>query len=233
MTLLVVDTATSSCGVGILEEGRVLAEQHRDDGQTHSRHLMTMIDSVLDRCRMAVSDLAAVAVTVGPGSFTGLRIGLAAAKGLAVSASIPLAGVITLEALARQVPDAPLVCPLIDARKGEVYGGLFRPDPGGRPRLQGDMFVRSPEEALEAIDEKCLLIGDGALLYRDRIRKRLGGRMVRFAPEGAHRIQPATVGRIAQEALTAGAPCDPNRLSPVYIRKSDAELKLGTARGFH
>jgi tRNA threonylcarbamoyladenosine biosynthesis protein TsaB len=228
VTLLAIDTATRSCSVGLLSRDRVLAEAHRADGQTHSRHLMAMIDDVLAQCRSAICDLSAVAVTIGPGSFTGLRIGLATAKGLAVAADVPMVGVVTLEALARQAaePDAEMVCPLIDARKGEVYGGFFDPGTDGVPRMRGRLFVCPPERALAKIERACLFIGDGALLYRERIRRGIGP-LARFAPEKDHVIRAATVGRMARQTLEAGGGCDPGRLAPLYVRKSDAELRLG------
>jgi tRNA threonylcarbamoyladenosine biosynthesis protein TsaB len=235
VTLLAIDTATRSCSVGLLENDRVLAEENRDDGQTHSRHLMFMIDAVLQRCRIGVADLSAVAVTVGPGSFTGLRIGLATAKGIAASAALPLVGVMTLEALARQGAasgaDASSLCPLIDARKDEVYGGIFRTGPDGLPRLEGDLFVCRPEQVAARVDASFLLIGDGALLYRDRLSTALGG-PVRLAADDLHRIRAATVGRIARRLLNTGRSADLAGDLPIYIRKSDAELKLGRSYGF-
>ena len=230
MTLLAIDTSTRSCSVGLLENDRLLAESSRDDGQTHSRHLMSMIDAVLRRCGIGVTGLSAVAVTVGPGSFTGLRIGLATAKGIAAAADLPLVGVMTLEALARQgsasASDAGPICPLIDARKGEVYGGIFRAGPDGFHRLDGSPFVCRPERVAAQIDASFLLIGDGALLYRDRLSAALGG-SVRLAPDDLHRIRAATVGRIARGSLNSGRTEDAAGEMPIYIRKSDAELKLG------
>jgi tRNA threonylcarbamoyladenosine biosynthesis protein TsaB len=235
VTLLAIDTATRSCSVGLLSGDRLLAEANRADGQTHSRHLMAMIDAVLAQSRAAVSDLTAIAVTIGPGSFTGLRIGLATAKGLAVAADVPMVGVNTLEALARQAADPGVerVCPLIDARKGEVYGGIFDAGRQEAPRARGRLFVCPPEQAAAKIEAPCLFIGDGAQLYRDRIRERLGP-LARFAPEGDHSIRAATVGRMARQVLDAGGGCTPGRLVPQYIRRSDAELKLGPpGTGFH
>ena len=233
MTLLAIDTATRSCSVGLLEGGRLLAEESRGDGQTHSRHLMTMIDSVLQGCGLAVSDLSALAVTVGPGSFTGLRIGLATAKGIAAAAGVPMAGVGTLEALCLQADgEASLICALIDARKEEVYGAFFRAGPGGTPTPAGRIFVCTPERALDEIDEPCMFIGDGALLYREQIRSRLG-RLAWLAPDPDHRIRAATVGRIGRRMLDSGGGLDPGLVLPVYIRKADAERKLGKRDGFH
>lgn len=229
MILLALDTATPSCSVALVENNQVMGELFRGDGETHSRHLMTMVDAVLKKCRVALTHVDALAVTRGPGSFTGIRIGMATAKGLSAAMGIPLVGVSSLDALAMQVSrSAGLRCCLIDARKQEVYCGFYRSDGQGAIRQVREPFAADPEQVAAGVSEPCVFIGDGALLYRDRLEKRLGS-LARFAPEMNHRIRAATVARIGfrdKAGLAGVAGRDP---VPLYIRKSDAELSLGSA----
>lgn len=222
--ILALDTSTRSCSVGLLDNGRVAAEKTRSDGQTHSRHLMDMIRDVLEAGRAALSDLDALAATRGPGSFTGLRIGLATAKGLAAAAGKPIVGVTTLYALAWQAPrQASWICALVDARKGEVYCGRYRvEDDGLHP--DGAPFVAAPERVLEAVPGACLFVGDGAALYRERIEDRLGDQ-ARFAPSRMNVIHASTLGRIAADRLARGGGGAASGLVPFYIRRSDAEIR--------
>jgi len=227
--LLALDTATPSCSVALVEDQRVMGELRRHDGETHSRHLLTMVDDLLGSCQVALCNVDAIAVTRGPGSFTGIRIGMATAKGFAAALGIPLVGVSSLDALALQASEsAGLCCCLVDARKQEVYCGIYRSDGRGAIRQVQEPFVAGPDQVAAIIKERCVLIGDGALLYRQRIQERLGP-LARFAPEADHRIRGATVARIGLQRMARGADEAGNDLLPLYIRKSDAELSLGSA----
>ncbi len=229
MILLAIDTATSSCSVALAEDGKVIAELWRCDGQTHSRHLMTLVDAVLEKSRMVPAHIDALAVTRGPGSFTGIRIGMATAKGLSAAVESPLVGVSSLDALALQAPESPgLRCCLIDARKQEVYSGIYRSDGHGAIGQVREPIVADPDQVTAGISAPCLFIGDGALLYRRRIQERLGS-LARFAPETDHRIRAATVARIGFQRLAPEAGGAGRDLVPLYIRKSDAERVLGSA----
>jgi tRNA threonylcarbamoyladenosine biosynthesis protein TsaB len=190
---------------------------------------MTMVDDLLGSCQVALSHVDALAVTRGPGSFTGIRIGMATAKGLSAALGIPLAGGSSLDALALQAPEsAGLRCCLVDARKQEVYCGIYGSDGRGAIRQVQEPFVAGPDQVAAIIKEPCVLIGDGALLYRQRIQERLGS-LARFAPEADHRIRGATVARIGLQRMARAADEPGNHLVPLYIRKSDAELSLGSA----
>jgi len=224
--LLALDTATPSCSVALLKDQRVMGELRRQGGETHSRHLMTMVDDLLGKCQVAISNIDALAVTRGPGSFTGIRIGMATAKGLSAALGIPLVGVSSLDALAHQAPEsAKLRCCLVDARKQEVYCGIYRSDGRGVIRQVQEPFVAGPDQVAAMIKEPCVLIGDGALLYRQRIQERLAP-LARFAPEADHQIRAATVARIGLKRMACVADEAGNELVPLYIRKSDAELSL-------
>lgn len=222
MKILAVDTATRSCSVALIEDDRLVAEFTLVRRQTHSRHLTAMIADLLRTCDQSPEAIDGFAVTRGPGSFTGLRIGLSTVKGMAEALQRPLAGVSTLEVLAMQVLPAPkLVCPVIDARRKEVYVGAFRLE-NGLPSPVAAERVALPEQVPGITAEPCIYVGDGALLYRDRLLAAERGDQV-LQPGAGHVIRAATAAFLARERFLAGRGEDPAELVPVYLRKSDAE----------
>jgi tRNA threonylcarbamoyladenosine biosynthesis protein TsaB len=127
MRILSIDTATASCSVGVMNAERLLAEVTSEKKQTHSKHLMGMIDTAVRVAGVSLAEMDAFAVNIGPGSFTGIRIGVSTAQGLAMALSRPVVGVSSLEALARQAGMSNyLICPVLDARKNEVYAALYQ-----------------------------------------------------------------------------------------------------------
>lgn len=223
MRLLAVDTATEVCGVALWEDDRILAEMSSDTGTTHARVLMAAIRAVLDKNGLQPAALDALVVTRGPGSFTGLRIGISTVKGLAAAAGKPLVGVSTLEVLARQAPaDAGQVCPMIDARRREVYWSVYRRGAAG-------LVQTGPEKAGPAIDvqfggdEECLFIGNGAQLYAQALKDRFPGTFRMVDPD-RHALRPSVVAHLGALRFRQGFTDDPHGFSPIYLRKSDAEL---------
>jgi len=201
----------------------VLAEETVESQETHAKHLMGMIDSVVGSSGSTIAGLDGFAVTRGPGSFTGLRIGIAAIKGLASAANRPVVGVSTLDALAAQV-DSPtmLICPLLDARRHEVYYSRYRIEDGHLRQLMEER-VSDPAEAIATIDELCVFVGNGAALYRETIAETLGN-LAEFAPAEQHTIRASTVANLSISRFELGRTDDLSRFAPVYIRKSDAEI---------
>jgi len=224
MNILAVDTATQSCSVAVVSEKSVIAEYTVNHKDTHSRFVLAMIDDLLKICHLTVKDLDGFAVTIGPGSFTGLRIGLSTVKGLALAVGKSVAGISSLEALAYAVSGREgLICPMLDARRQEVYTGRYR---FRDMTLINEMPPQavSPDIAVENIDEPCIFIGDGAMVYADLIRKNLGQLAV-FPNLFQHTIRASAVGLIAVERFMADDTDDPDHLKPFYIRKSDAQKK--------
>ena len=225
MRILAVDTATISCSVAIVDGGSLTAEFTLNRKETHSKHLMEMIDTIL---KISGSDLSGVdgfAVTKGPGSFTGLRIGISTIKGLAAASGKPIVGVSSLKALAAQVPLSPdLICPLIDARKGEVYFSRYR-FINGRLKKQTEEQVTRPENALADLNESCLFVGNGARLYEDIILKKLGI-LASFAPMTHNTIRASAVAHLSLAKFSDKKTDKIENFSPHYIRRSDAELKI-------
>jgi len=221
MRILALDTASRACSVAVVEDDVVMAEftvNHRD---THSRFLMEMIDRVLAISRFTLMDMDGLAVTIGPGSFTGLRIGLSAVKGLAMGANLPVVGVGSLDALAFPFSHSDkLVCSMMDARRHEVYTARYRFD-GGSLIIQAPPDVTSPERAVSDIHEPCIFAGDGAVVYRDRLLGMLGDQAV-FAPICHNQIRASAVAACAMPRFTTGEVNDAAAMTPCYIRLSDA-----------
>lgn len=225
MKILAVDTATKTCSTAIVCDDAVLAETVLDRGETHTRVLMKIIHDMLLDAGIRMTDIDGFAVTIGPGSFTGLRIGLATVKGLAFAAGKPIAGISTLDALAAPFGDATgHVCAMIDARRGEVYTALYR---CGSSRLipDGPAWAASPDQAIANISGPALFVGDGVLVYKDRIIAELGEN-ARFAEPGHHVIRASAVGKLGMELIIAGETVDAFTLVPVYLRRSEAEKNI-------
>jgi tRNA threonylcarbamoyladenosine biosynthesis protein TsaB len=224
MILLAVDTATTSCSVALFKDEGLLAETVYTAGRTHARHLLSMIHGLLEKCRIGSADIGGIAVTRGPGTFTGLRIGLSTVKGLASAMRVPVVGVSSLAALAfpLHLLDYPVVA-MIDARRGEIYHALY----SGRGPATGavtPVSVDVPEAAAAVLPENAILVGSGAVLYREVFASRCPH--IRFADSTQHVIRAASVGRLAQARFDALDVDSIETLSPDYIRKSDAQIQM-------
>lgn len=223
--LLTIQTATPAGSVALTQGERLLGEFHLDVRRTHGSWLLPAIEQLLGVAGLAAAELDAFAVTIGPGSFTGLRVGLATAKGLAQATGKPLLGVSTLQTLAMQAPHAALsVCALLDARKGEVYAGLYRQGTG-LPEPLGAETVATPERVLDSLSGATLFVGDGAAAYRPLILRRLG-EAAHFLPAAYDPPRAAHAAVLALRHFAAGAAVPPAALNPVYIRPSEAELNV-------
>ncbi len=216
MRVLAVETSTLSGGAALLDE-RVVGEYMLDVRVTHSERLMTAIDQLLGDAGWTVRDLEGIAVTVGPGSFTGLRVGLSTVKGLALALAIPVAAVPTLDAMAAMLPYAALpVCPVLDARKREVYASLYRWDGLGMSR-QWDYLAISPDDLARRLDEPVIVVGEGAHAIDSPWARRV--EPPRRGPA------PAVVGALGRTRLALGDTVAAADLVPIYLRPSEAELK--------
>ncbi len=223
MRTLAVDTATGVCGIGLSVDGHPLLELIMNQGLTHTKVLMEGVRCILALAKWELSDLDALAVTRGPGSFTGLRIGISTMKGLARALDKPLVGVSSLEVLARQAPEGyPLICPMIDARRKEVYWSLYRRFEDGLKRTHAEQAGRAADAA-DRVEEPCLFIGNGATLYAPSIRERKQD--AAFMTEAAlNALRPGVVATLASNRMAKGFREEISQFRPVYLRKSDAEL---------
>jgi tRNA threonylcarbamoyladenosine biosynthesis protein TsaB len=225
MRLLAIDTATEFCNVGLAADGTLLAELSLRHGQTHAKHLLQGIQTVLAQAEVGISAIDGLAVTRGPGSFTGLRIGLSTAKGMALALGIPITGVSSLAVLAHQAQTTEgLICPMIDARRKEVYWALYRRTASGLAPVLGEQ-VGPANVAAAGISHSCVFIGNGAVAYRSILCDRLGP-LARFEDPADSIPRIAVVAQLAWRDLVQGTGNDLHGLSPVYLRRSDAELNF-------
>ena len=225
MKILAVDTATKSCSVAIVDKESLLAEMTVVNEQTHSKHLLEMIRLVIKHSGLNLSDLNGFAVTRGPGSFTGLRIGISSVKGFAAAQGKPIVGVSSLDVLARQVSFSPyLICSIIDARRDEVYSARYRYKDENLKK-EGKEQAVSPGDALDEINEPCIFVGSGAVLYRKAIKDKLG-EYAYFAQAYENIIRASTVAHLSMNRFENDDTEDAETFVPNYIRKSDAQLKL-------
>ncbi len=224
MILLALDTATPVTAVALLEDEKLLGESCQP-ARSHSVTLLPAVDRLLSDNSISRDRLGAIAVGVGPGSFTGVRVGLALAKTMAFALGIDLAGVSTLGALARngRRGETDWVCPCLDALKKEVYGARYRPDGS----LEESEAAHDPSEWAGRLGQaggRCLLLGTGALRYREVFLEVLGERASIPDDEDSHRVSAAAVGLLGLERLERGERDDPRTLEPSYCRLSEAEL---------
>ena len=231
MKTLALETSAKSVSLAVTENGTLLAQAYQDRGLTHSVTLMPLLDGMLKTAGLTLDDMDIIAVAQGPGSFTGIRIGVSAAKGLAWAKALPCCGVSTLEAMAYGVTDFEgVVVGAMDARRQQVYNALFRTENSRVTRLCADRAVAMElvAEELAAMPEPKLIVGDGAVLLYDFLQK--AGIGCRLASR-LHRQQCAAGGALAAEHLAAqGLTCSAQELQPVYLRLSQAERER-LARG--
>ena len=224
MKILAFETSAKAASVALLDGDKLLGESYQNTGLTHSQTLMVMAEDLLKQCGKTVADLTAVAVAEGPGSFTGVRIGVAAAKGLAWGRELPCYGISTLEAMAVSLGIwEGHICACMDARRNQVYNALFLADNGEISRVTEDRAIALAElkTELEHVDGPIFLVGDGALLTYKTLSSGIPNLIL--PPE--HRLYQRAVGvaLLAEKKCAAGEPGDGNALSPNYLRLSQAE----------
>lgn len=233
MKILALETSAKSVSVAVTEGGVLLAQAYQNRGMTHSVTLMPLLDGMLKSAGLTLDEIGVIAVAQGPGSFTGIRIGVAAAKGLAWAKEVPCCGVSTLAAMAYGTADFDgLIVGAMDARRQQVYNAVFRVENGVITRLCEDRAVSVEQVAQELKEsnyrENILIIGDGASLLYDYLQN--AGIACRLASPG-HRYQSAAGVALAAETLVAqGLTCSAQELQPVYLRLSQAERER-LARG--
>lgn len=225
MLILALDSSAAPASAALLEDGKILSEFYINTKQTHSQTLMPMVESVLKLTNKTLDDVTCMAVSAGPGSFTGVRIGVSCVKGLSMTRNIPCAGVSTLRAMAENARQLTgIVCAVMDARCGQVYNALFRAESGTLTRLCDDRALPIAEllEECKTFAEKIYLVGDGAeLCYKTfaAIRAELLQPQLRFQ-------RASGVAMAAQEMVENGQTVTPDALMPIYLRLPQAEREL-------
>ncbi len=220
MRILGIETSTMTGSVALMDEERLIAEYTLNLRETHTSRLMPAIDRILKDASLTLKDLDGIAVSLGPGSFTGLRIGIATAKGLAQGLNIPIVGIPTLDGLAFNLFHCKdLICPILDARKGEVYCALYR----NRKRLTKHMACE-PNELLKKIalrvkgqGSRAIFLGDGIEVYGDLIKKKLGKKAV-FAPKARRLPSASSIAELGLRKLRGKKKSELSTLKPIYVR---------------
>lgn len=224
MKILALETSAKAVSAAVTEDGRILASGYQDTGLTHSRTLMPIVEGILKNTGMTVQDMDAIAVAAGPGSFTGIRIGVSAAKGLAFAADKPAAGVSTLAAMARNVSFSNgLVICAMDARRNQIYNALFEAKDGALIRLTPDRAIGLAElaEELRSDPRPKTVVGDGARLCSGYLTD--AGIPCRLAPPHLVMQNAMSVALEAEALAAAGNLVSPQALEPVYLRPAQAD----------
>jgi tRNA threonylcarbamoyladenosine biosynthesis protein TsaB len=225
MLVLGIDSATRIASVGLICDGESLAETSAPAVSNHTETLLPLVRDLLVHSGVTLPDVQGIGVSIGPGSFTGLRIALGTVKGFAYALGQRIVGVSTLEALASTVHDwQGTICSVLDARKGEVYVAFFRREQGGPLiRLTPDR-VCSPQVLVTEVQWPCLFLGDGVEAYGALIRDRCGP-AAQLLPFPDYPPRGTAVARLAWQRFTQGQADDLGSLEPRYVRKSEAEFK--------
>ena len=224
MKILAFETSAKAASVALLDGSKLLGESYQNTGLTHSQTLMVMAEDMLKAAGKTMADVGAVAVAEGPGSFTGVRIGVAAAKGLSWGGELPCYGVSTLEAMAETLGVYQgYVCPCMDARRSQVYNALFYVNQGNIERIRDDRAIALSDLAqeLKALEGPVFLVGDGANLAYNTLSGEIPGLVL--PPEHRQHQRASGVALLAAKKIAAGDPGDGNALTPNYLRLSQAE----------
>jgi len=222
MKILCMDTSGPVCGVCIWADGVILSEFAVQNKLTHSANLMPMVDQALTSAGVSLGDIDRFAVVTGPGSFTGVRIGVSTVKGLAHGCNKPVVAVDALEAMAAGIPEFDgIVCPIQDARAGQVYGAAFRNTIGKAERLMDDtpIAVADFAERLKSMGSRFLFLGDGMPVQRAKLTELLGEAAL-FAPAQSAYLRPAAA---AELAARSAAEMNYLEIMPMYLRAPSAE----------
>ncbi len=231
MRILAIEASAVAASAAVTDNGVLLAEEITQTALTHSVTLLPMVDSVMKKSSLSLSDIDVVAVTEGPGSFSGLRIGVTTAKTVAYAAGKKTVGVSTLLALAAALPFADkIICPIMDARRDQVYNAMYRPENGDFKTVREPRAVSAGElaEDIKSIGEDVIFIGDGVPRFKEYFINALG-KAAYFAPAHLCAARASNVAFIAEREKDKAK--DPNDLNPVYLRLSQAEREYNEKKG--
>ena len=230
MKILAIDTSSKNCSIALLEDTNLIAQKHIDDEKTHSQKLMPLIDEVLKKCKLTLNDLDLLSCSIGPGSFTGVRIGVSTVKAFADVTNIPISPVSSLEGLAYNVLNSHytttnIVCSLIDAKNDNVYCGIFKRENDNFLSLE-DFYAANINEVLENLSKYSFItfVGDGSNNYKYTILEKYPKSI--FIEDDLNIQNSISIGKCAFYKYKNGIYGDSNYIVPLYLRKSQAERAL-------
>ena len=224
MKILSIDSSSVTASVAITENGKILSEKFINNGLTHSQTLMPMVEDAINESKISVKDVDLFAVTNGPGSFTGVRIGISCVKGMADALSKKCVVVSTLEAIAEPLKNQDVIaCAVMDARCNQVYTAIF--NQGNRLCEDKAVLIDELGEELKQYDKKVVFIGDGSVLCYEKLCENIQNCEV--ADENIRYVHGSSIGFIAEEKIKNGEePIDSTNLVPFYLRLPQAEREL-------
>lgn len=224
MKILSVDSSSVTASVAITENGKILSEKFINNGLTHSQTLMPMVEDVINESGVSVKDIDLFAITNGPGSFTGVRIGIASVKGMADALSKKCLAVSTLEAIAEPLKNQDVIaCAVMDARCNQVYTAIF--NQGKRLCEDKAILIDELAEELKQYNKKIVFIGDGSVLCYDKLHEIIQN--CEIADENIRFVHGSSVGFVAEEKIKNGEePINSANLVPFYLRLPQAEREL-------
>lgn len=232
MIILSVDSSSSTATCALVKEDKILGEINLNDKKEHSVILMDLIDSLLSRCNLTLDDVDGFAISEGPGSFTGLRIGMATIKGLAFGSNKPCLAISTLDTLAYNVINFNgIICPIMDALRGNVYTNLYKNN-NGKLEAMSEANCLSIEELVSILKEKnepIIFLGDGLVKHKDYLLENLNN--LSFAPLNSNYPKASSLGELALQLFNSGETQELNKIAPVYLRKSQAEREYEARMG--
>lgn len=232
MIILSIDSSSSTATCALVSEEKILGEINLNDKKEHSVILMDLIDSLLKRCNLTLNDIDGFAISEGPGSFTGLRIGMATIKGLAFGSNKPCVSISTLDTLAHNVINYNgIICPIIDALRGNVYSNIYKSNNGTlKPMMESSCIsIEDLVAILKEKNEPVIFLGDGLVKHKDYLNENLSN--ISFAPLNSNYPKASSLGELAINLFKSGITHDLNKITPVYLRKSQAEREYEARMG--
>lgn len=233
MKILAITTSSKICSVAILEDKDLILEKHIDDGATHSQKLMPMVEEILKESNLTLSDFDLFACSIGPGSFTGVRIGVSTIKAFCDVTNVKVTSISSLEGLAYNTlnsnfyDDTNIVCSLIDAKNDNVYCGIYKKENNSFIQLE-DLYAKNINEILEILNKytssSILFVGDGAITHKYTILERFS--KTTFIEKELNNETATSIGIAAFDKYNKGIYGDSNSITPLYLRKSQAERTL-------
>ena len=226
MYLLVIDTSSQTCSVAIFKNSQLKIEITTTNSKTHSKDLLSIIDNAFYLAKIDISEIDYFAIVKGPGSFTGLRIGISTIKAFCFTHQKKVCTISSLEALASSCSTSKLICPIIDARKNELYFSFYKYEFSVLKEKKTEN-VLSLDKICKKIKEPCLFVGSGVIQYKELIKKKLKKNAF-FINDNSNFIKASTVGILALNKIKNGFLEEASNIRPHYIRKSDAEINKKT-----